>query len=110
MVKPAEVKQVLSHAASTLMIFTAVMVIATDFLIGVLSGPLSMARCSGSTGRVPRVALLLWTPRRTRRLTGRNGDGSMEPVFISHAGRRPRTMTPALRNCLCIVTAISWSA
>ena len=39
MVKPAEVKQVLHHNKFhiALMVWTAVMVIATDFLIGVLS-------------------------------------------------------------------------
>ena len=40
MVKPAEVREVLAmnRFHSSLMIFTAVMVILTDFLVGVLSG------------------------------------------------------------------------
>jgi MFS superfamily sulfate permease-like transporter len=39
MVKPAEVKQVLAHNAFhiSLMVYTAVVVILTDFLIGVVS-------------------------------------------------------------------------
>ena len=51
MVKPAEVKQVLAHSRFHvgLMVYTAVMVIVTDFLTGVLTGMvLYAADCSSS--------------------------------------------------------------
>ena len=48
MVKPAEVKQVLAHNAFhiSLMVYTAVVVVLTDFLIGVVDGDRSLGRCS----------------------------------------------------------------
>ena len=56
MVKPAEVKQVLAHNAFhiSLMVYTAVVVVLTDFLIGVVSAiiiwgcPVSLLRQTGA--------------------------------------------------------------
>ena len=56
MVKPAEVKQVLAHNRFhvSLMVFTAVMVIVTDFLIGVLSAIVLLRRALQVPGHARR--------------------------------------------------------
>ena len=82
MVKREEVKQVLAQSRfhTALMVFTAVMVIVTDFLVGVLSGLVVYAVLFRFFDR-PKVASETAPAGAAAPLESRNGEGSLESEY-----------------------------